>query len=221
MPIRFARCNFLLLSACLVSAAVLPDSVPAVDSSDNFIPSPEFTLTGGDGNDLLQGSDSADTIFGGLGADRIFGGDEDDLLWGGGGNDTILGGDGNDMIYGGDGIDRIYGGDGADRFVFDIDTTETDEILDFDPAEGDEIWIRIGKGRGAGGSTEVDLGLKKIDINLKGAAADRVRVNRYGDVEVRFKDREWTRLVRTGRSKLDVKINRAGDHLRLRFSQKF
>ncbi len=141
----------------------------------------------------------------------LIGGDQDDYLRGSAGNDTI---------YGGLGTDRIYGGDGADRFVFDIDADETDQILDFDPAEGDEIWIRVSPGNKSN-STSVELRPKRVDLYLKGAPADRVRVNRYGDVEVRFEDREWTRLVRTGRSKLDVKINREGDHLRLRFSQQF
>ncbi len=140
----------------------------------------------------------------------LIGGDQDDLLRGSAGNDTI---------YGGLGTDRIYGGDGADRFVFDIDARETDQILDFDPAEGDEIWIRVNPDSKT--SSPVGLRPDRIDLYLTDAPADRVRVNRKGDVEVRFEDREWTKLVRTGRSKLDVKINREGDHLRLRFSQQF
>ncbi len=173
-----------VLTTGLLPTAALPGSLPEATTDDPPASRFEFTLTGGDQDDLLRG------------------------------------GEGNDTIYGGLGADRIYGGDGADRFVFDIDATDTDEILDFDPAEGDEIWIRVAPGNRTG-STSVELRPRRIDLYLKGAPADRVRVNRYGDVEVRFEDRDWTKLVRTGRSKLDVKINREGDHLRLRFSQKF
>lgn len=142
-------------------------------------------------------------------------------LVGGDGDDLLRGGDGNDTIYGGSGVDRIFGGDGADRFVFDFDATETDEILDFDPAEGDEIWIRMTSREPDELSASVKLRTNRIDLNLQGAPTDRVRLNKRGDVEVRFQDRDWMQLVRTGRSKFDVRIDRAGDHLRLRFQQQF
>lgn len=47
------------------------------------------TLSGGDGNDLING---------GLQADKLYGGDGDDLLAGGGGSDLINGGAGSDEI---------------------------------------------------------------------------------------------------------------------------
>ncbi len=161
---------------------------------------------------VALGNTLPDDDDGGLPKFTLIGSDGDDLL---------RGGDGKDTIYGGSGVDRIFGGDGADRFVFDFDATETDEILDFDPAEGDEIWIRMTPRKPDELSASVKLRTNRIDLNLKGAATDRVRLNKHGDVEVRFQDRDWTQLVRTGRSRFDVKINRAGDYLRLRFQQQF
>ena len=167
----------------------------------------------------LHGDDHDDHLVGSPGADSLLGGSGNDLLEGGDGDDWLEGGDDNDELYGGPGLDRYLGGPGADRFVIDIESEEVDEILDFDPDEGDVILLQQGKLSGTSGS--IKLRPKRIDFNMVDAPADRIRINRNGDVEVRFKDRSWTSLVRTGRSRLDLKINRDGDRLRLRFSQRF
>ena len=57
------------------------------------------------------------------------------MLYGGQGNDILFGNIGNDLFYGGSGIDIYYGGAGADTFV----TDGTDQIVDFNAAEGDVI----------------------------------------------------------------------------------
>ncbi|MCP5072972.1 MAG: calcium-binding protein [Rhodobacteraceae bacterium] len=103
------------------------------------------TITGNQGNNVLNGLGSADTLYGGAGDDKVnggngidnlFGGDGDDKLrgqkgadimkseagddrlYGGEGNDNLFGGDGNDILKGGMGRDKLYGGDDADVFLF-------------------------------------------------------------------------------------------------------
>lgn len=91
-----------------------------------------FTLDGGDGNDVIAGGAGADTIDGGAGDDRIVGGLGSDTVSGGTGNDRIgessglldfdlltrgiapRSGGGNDRIDGGDGDDRVDSGSGDD-----------------------------------------------------------------------------------------------------------
>ena len=167
--------------------------------------------TGATGGDLA-GTDGDDRLIGGPQADSIFGGS---------GNDWIEGGEGDDVIPGGPGVDRLLGGPGAVRFVFDSDAAETDEILDFNPEEGDEIWIT--PPAAARQSIEGSLRLRRrsIDLELDDAYADRVQLNFAGDVEIRFDDREWHRLVRTGRSRLEIRVTQELDHIRLHFSNRF
>ncbi|BCH57605.1 hypothetical protein RvVAR0630_02290 [Agrobacterium vitis] len=72
------------------------------------------TLTGGDGADTLIGGNDGDTLEGGTGADTLSGDGGDDTLVGGEGADTLSGGDGNDTLTGGEGADTLNGGYGAD-----------------------------------------------------------------------------------------------------------
>ncbi|MCP5074708.1 MAG: calcium-binding protein, partial [Rhodobacteraceae bacterium] len=103
------------------------------------------TITGNQGNNVLNGLGSADTLYGKAGDDKLNGGNGIDLLFGGdgddrlrgqkgadilkadAGNDSISGGEGNDNLFGGDdndilkggmGKDKLYGGDDADVFLF-------------------------------------------------------------------------------------------------------
>ncbi|MCP5072975.1 MAG: calcium-binding protein [Rhodobacteraceae bacterium] len=103
------------------------------------------TITGNQGNNVLNGLGSADTLYGGAGDDKVnggngidnlFGGDGDDRLrgqkgadimkseagddglYGGEGNDNLFGGDDNDILKGGMGRDKLYGGDDADVFLY-------------------------------------------------------------------------------------------------------
>ncbi|MCP5072973.1 MAG: calcium-binding protein [Rhodobacteraceae bacterium] len=103
------------------------------------------TITGNQGNNVLNGLGSADTLYGAAGDDKVnggngidllFGGDGDDKLrgqkgadvlkadagddrlYGGEGNDNLFGGDDNDILKGGMGRDKLYGGDDADVFLF-------------------------------------------------------------------------------------------------------
>jgi Ca2+-binding RTX toxin-like protein len=109
-----------------ISGSAYNDSI---DGSDSTV---ALTLSGEEGNDVIQGGTSNDvlrgdagndrlvgnagndTLEGGDGADTLEGGAGNDSLSGGAGNDTLTGGDGNDVLNGGAGTDTIFGGTGLD-----------------------------------------------------------------------------------------------------------
>ncbi|WP_271615375.1 DUF5801 repeats-in-toxin domain-containing protein, partial [Bradyrhizobium sp. CCBAU 51627] len=86
----------------------------------------------------IMGSTFDDTLSGDTGAN---------ILYGGTGNDTLNGGGGNDTLIGGAGTNTLTGGNGADKFVIQyVNGTEHDNITDFTPADGDQLYINIGAG---------------------------------------------------------------------------
>jgi Ca2+-binding RTX toxin-like protein len=89
----------------------------------------DVTLSGGDGNDLIDGRTGNDTLSGGAGNDYLFGGL---------GNDTLDGGDGNDILVGSYGVDTVHGGLGSDIFVLQRGGIE--QINDFQPGT-DTLWV--------------------------------------------------------------------------------
>jgi Ca2+-binding RTX toxin-like protein len=70
------------------------------------------TLTGTDGDDLIEGGADGDTLTGGLGNDK---------LYGDAGDDTIDGDAGEDHLEGGEDDDTLDAGDGDDACVTDAD----------------------------------------------------------------------------------------------------
>ena len=72
------------------------------------------SISGGDGDDMLDGGSAADVINGGAGNDDIAGGPGSDQLTGGDGSDTIAGGADADTLDGGAGNDGVGGGSGND-----------------------------------------------------------------------------------------------------------
>ena len=111
-------------------------------------------IDGGDGNDWLSGGIGSDTLRGGLGNDQLDGGDGNDNLHGdmgvanefAGGSDELRGGAGNDVLVGQYGADFLWGGIGADQFGYNQATdsradTGIDRIYDFNPGEGDTIYL--------------------------------------------------------------------------------
>ena len=117
-------------------------------------------LAGGDGDDSIYGGDGDDVVDDRVGSNRLFGGDGDDILQagqrdnatafnrldGGAGNDRLMLFDYVNQYYNHgqfvrDGVQSAVGGAGAD--VFSISPARTleisDELLDFSPAEGDQI----------------------------------------------------------------------------------
>lgn len=94
--------------------------------------------------DPLVGGEAGDALTGGAGADRLLGLGGDDTLSGGGGDDMLAGDAGTDRLTGGGGADMLYGGAGADIFIFNdnsLDGEGDDRIVDFNPAEGDLIYL--------------------------------------------------------------------------------
>ncbi|MBO6657686.1 MAG: calcium-binding protein [Pseudomonadales bacterium] len=84
----------------------------------------------------------------------------------------IIGDESEDTLFGTPYADTFYGGDGADTFVINFLSETPDEILDFDPQEGDQIELTFPELRDFG-----DLG----DIKLE---SGRFKVNRRGVVTV-------------------------------------
>ncbi|HET9637740.1 MAG TPA: Ig-like domain-containing protein [Allosphingosinicella sp.] len=76
------------------------------------------TLTGTNGNDLIDGGNGSDTIYGLDGDDIIFGGNGGDILDGGAGNDQLFGENGHEHLYGGEGDDLIDGNNGFDTVYY-------------------------------------------------------------------------------------------------------
>ncbi|WGM39262.1 FG-GAP-like repeat-containing protein [Caulobacter sp. NIBR1757] len=102
----------------------------------------------------LQGSADIDGSGNG-GANNLQGNAGVNTLSGGAGVDTINGNDGDDFIIGGEGNDLLRGGLGADTFVIAHafgGTLETDQIYDFNAAEGDILDLSAAY---AGSLTEV------------------------------------------------------------------
>lgn len=76
------------------------------------------------------------------GPTRIFGGDGNDRIYGYVYDDHLEGGNGNDLLFGKAGSDTLLGGAGADRFYFvTMEGNGHDVVADFNPAEGDHIFI--------------------------------------------------------------------------------
>ncbi|MDB5470722.1 MAG: hemolysin-type calcium-binding repeat family protein [Caulobacter sp.] len=105
-----------------VSIEVLVDNVEAVQLQGTA----DLYATGNGGANNLQGNAGANTLTGGAGVDTLNGND---------GDDRIAGGVGNDLLRGGMGADTF--------FVFQESVggavLETDQIYDFNAAEGDII----------------------------------------------------------------------------------
>ena len=93
------------------------------------------------GVDTIYGGDGSDAIYGNMGSDLLFGEAGDDAIYGGQDGDTIYGGAGADTLFGNLGDDLLTGGIGPDRFSFGV-TNGTDQIVDFNGAEGDRLDVQ-------------------------------------------------------------------------------
>ncbi|WP_207483090.1 hypothetical protein [Arenibaculum pallidiluteum] len=100
-------------------------------------------LNGASGNDSLRGLGGDDRLFGGRGLDLLDGGRGRDLLDGGNGTDLLFGQAGDDTLRGGNGADLLVGGRGQDILIGgagpDLFIDSDDEIVDFNPLEGDRV----------------------------------------------------------------------------------
>lgn len=99
-------------------------------------------MQGGLGSDVLHGEDGNDNLHGDAVGDGVPNW-ELELV---GGTDWLYGGAGNDFIVGQFGADHLWGGTGADQFGYNQfsnsnDQTGVDRIYDFNPGEGDIIYL--------------------------------------------------------------------------------
>lgn len=85
------------------------------------VTSPECTITGTSGADVLRGTPGDDVICGLGGRDRLIGRGGDDILRGGSGRDELVGGTGDDSLDGQSGMDSGSGGRGDDVCAPDRD----------------------------------------------------------------------------------------------------
>jgi serralysin len=127
-------------------------------------------ITCGSGIDQIFAGSGDDIVTGNKGDDAIDGGDGNDTLRGGKGQDLLIGGNGDDFLGGDFGTDTLMGGSGADTFAFKPVTASAatnpflaDQLVDFNPAEGDKIGL-------TGGLSVADLTLVAFDTDGDGTA---------------------------------------------------
>ena len=108
-------------------------------------------ITCGSGIDQIFAGSGDDIVTGNRGDDAMDGGDGNDSLRGGKGQDLLIGGNGDDFLCGDFGTDTLIGGSGADTFAIKPVTASAaanpflaDQLLDFNPAEGDKIGLTEG-----------------------------------------------------------------------------
>ena len=166
-------------------------------------------LTTGYAVENIFGSDDNDSLLGTSGSDEIFGGNGNDVLAGNDGDDVLRGGNGDDVLYGGPGSDRLYGGPGADRFVFAIDETGADEVMDFNPEQNDTVFLQRKY-------TEMD-----INTTTERITGESVRVDDKGNVEVQSKNGNWTRIAKLKQTNLQVNSVDVTGGLQLSFTRRY
>ena len=93
------------------------------------------TLTGGNGNDVIQGGAGADTVSGGNGFDALDGGADADALSGDADGDSLVGGTGADVMSGGTGTDMVSYRLATQRVTVDLDGISDDGVA----GEGDNV----------------------------------------------------------------------------------
>ncbi len=165
------------------------------------------TITGTDGDDVLNGTAGRDIINGLGGNDVIYGGDGDDVIDGGDGDDVIHGGDGDDHLictfgddtaYGGAGDDYIqiriqgddfaYGEDGNDLILAFRSGTHAPDTFVLDGGAGHDELRVIGNGRmmdtaiirgGTGDDVIFAAGIGEVHIDA-GDGDDRLDLSDLG-----------------------------------------
>lgn len=116
----------------------------------------DITISGGDGNDVINLGGGDDTADGGTGIDIITGGDGDDSLFGFSGDDLLNGGAGDDSLFGAGDSDLLLGGSGNDTLV--SGTSGTDVL-----SGGDDDDLLIVQAQ-LGGTYNGDAGDDRFDV---------------------------------------------------------
>ena len=103
-----------------------------INASKLAAPGLLLTLSGNEGNDIINGSGGNDTLLGDNGKDVLLGNGGADVLFGGAGNDFLGGGEGDDTVTGGAGNDTIAVGLGNDTVLYTSVLDGRDFISKFD-----------------------------------------------------------------------------------------
>ena len=181
----------------------IPDTPPNSDETITQV----NTITGTDGQDILDGTSGDDLIEGNGGQDTLSGSGGNDDLRGGSGNDDLRGGSGNDDLRGGSGDDTLRGGSGNDNFRGgsgddDLRGGSGNDTLRGDA--GDDIL------RGGAGNDNLTGGAGNDIFNFSAnQGRDRIRDFESGD-KIRLKnvDLESLELIeRNGNTFLDLGNN--------------
>ena len=200
------RSSFQLVLLCYFSLVALTtgyavENIFGSDDNDSLLgTSGGDEIIGGNGNDVLAGYDGDDVLRGGNG---------DDVLRGGNGDDVLRGGNGDDVLYGGLGSDQLYGGPGADRFVFAIDETGADEVMDFNPEQNDTVFLQRKY-------TEMDINTTPDEIT-----GENIRIDDEGTVEVQSQNSNWVTAVRLNQTNLKINSREVTGGLQLFFTRQF
>jgi hypothetical protein len=109
MRVRGTHLRLVLVVMLLAAMAMV--AVPTGAHAQRF---EGCTLTGTNGDDVLNGTSFADKICAKNGDDLVRGFGGNDVLLGQGGNDNVQGGPGNDRVDGGTGNDSLNAGPGND-----------------------------------------------------------------------------------------------------------
>ncbi len=80
----------------------------------------------------------------------------------------IIGDGSEDTLFGTPYTDTFYGGDGADTFVINFLSETPDEILDFDPKEGDKIELTFPELKEFGDLSDMKLESGRFKVNRRG-----------------------------------------------------
>ncbi len=116
------------------------------------------------GNDTLNGGADSDQVEGGAGNDQLFGGAGGDSLYGQDGTDTLNGDAGNDDLYGGLGGDTLNGGDGNDRLFNNRGYYSSDSDNNTLNGGAGDDYIRV---ESSGGNNTVDGGTDTDTLSLE------------------------------------------------------
>ncbi len=130
---------------CTITGTDGDDVIEGTDGDD--------VICAGDGDDVIDGKGGDDVIIAGPGDDTVDAGDGDDVVKGGSGDDEIAGGDGDDTLGGGAGDDRVDGGAGDDAMhgATGEDVLvggEGDDLTDGGAGEDALLPVAVGRGQG-------------------------------------------------------------------------
>ena len=134
----------------------------------------------------------------------------------------LLGDAGDDVLFGGAGYDQLYGGSGSDTFVIDLNHVEVaDEIMDFDPIEGDSILLLLPRSKPKQEDLSADISGGKLEARYQRITINNIRIDNVGDIEVQMDGKTWDRIVRVKQTGLKLRASSQGDKIQLILSKPY